>query len=161
MSKRPNCSKVKRSEKQIANQNRFREATKYGKHVKKDPEMVALYKQKKKSNQSVWNVSISDYMLKPKIKGIDFGGYVGVQGNKIVINAWDQFSVMKVKVKIKNEGGEVLEEGEARKTGYAGAFEWEYIVTVDNPGYKKGTIEVSVKDRPGNEVKESYELDGS
>ncbi|MGA3013844.1 MAG: hypothetical protein ABSD71_07390 [Bacteroidales bacterium] len=136
MSKRPDCSKVVRSPAQLANQDRFRKAVKFGKAANKDPERHEFYRKRKKSNQSAYNAAVSDFLLKPKVEAIDIGGYVGIQGNIIGIRAWDKYKVESVSVTIINKMGQLIEKGTAVARPFSGNREWDYKATVENADYK-------------------------
>ena len=82
LSKRPDCSKVVKTEAQKANMKRFAAATIYGKRVLSDPKLREKYRKKKKMYQSIWNAAISDFMLKPKVDAIDVKGYRDFRGMK-------------------------------------------------------------------------------
>ena len=80
LSKRPDCSKVVKTEAQKANMKRFAAATIYARKVLNDPKKVEYYRKKKKNYQSVWNVAISDFMSRPKVVAIDLNAIQGTQG---------------------------------------------------------------------------------
>jgi hypothetical protein len=161
MSKRPDCSKVVKSPAQLANQDRFRKAVKYGKAANKDPENHEFYRKRKKIHQSAYNAAVSDYLLKPKVESVDVGGYAGVQGNKISIRAWDKYKVESVIVMIINKMGQVIEKGPAVARPFSGGREWDYKATVVNIGYMGGRVEVRVMDKPGNVVQADIDIGGT
>jgi hypothetical protein len=161
MSKRQDCSKVVRSPAQLANQDRFRKAVIFGKAANKDPERHEFYRKRKKSNQSAYNAAVSDCMLKPKVEAIDIGGYIGVQGNKIGIRAWDKYSVKSVSVVIMNKMGLVIEKGTAVAKPFSGGREWDYKTTVKNADYKSCRVLVHVSDLPGNVVQAEIDVGGT
>ena len=154
MSKRPDCSKIVKSELQLKNQNRFTKAVKYASFVLKDPELYGYYKKKKRKNQSVWNAAISDYMSKPKVKSVNLNGYEGVPGNQIGISVWDKWQVKGVSIVIMNKDGREIERGDAVAKDFSGGMEWNYLVTAMNTDYKSSIIIAKVSDMPGNTVEE-------
>ncbi|MGA3012927.1 MAG: hypothetical protein ABSD71_02710, partial [Bacteroidales bacterium] len=85
MSCLPTTKNRKWSKAQLENQDRFRKATKYGHKVLADADLDLFYKNKAKENQSSWNASISDYLLKPVIETIDTSKYNGQKGDTIKI----------------------------------------------------------------------------
>lgn len=161
MSKRPDCSKVIRSERQSANNDRFKKAVKYGQYAIRTPELLKQYTKIKKSNQSAYNAAVSDFLLHPKIEAIDIGGYIGVQGNKIGIRAWDKYKVESVSVLIMNKMGQIIEKGTAVARPLSGGLEWDYIATQDNLDYKGGRVIVRVSDLPGNVVQAEVDVGGT
>jgi hypothetical protein len=161
MSKRPDCSKVIRSERQSANNDRFKKAVKYGQYAIRTPELLKHYTKIKKSNQSAYNAAVSDFLLHPKIEAIDIGGYIGVQGNKIGIRAWDKYKVESVSVLIMNKMGQIIEKGTAVARPLSGGLEWDYIATQDNLDYKGGRVIVRVSDLPGNVVQAEVDVGGT
>jgi hypothetical protein len=161
MSKRPDCSKVVRSEAQKANMKRFAAATIYGKKVLNDPRLREKYRKKKKMYQSIWNAAISDFLKKPKVQAIDLKGYKGQPGNTIGISAWDRFKMESVNVTILNDMGQVIESGPAVEKPLSEGMEWNYIATVMNFSYMGSRVVVRVSDLPGNVVQESVVVDST
>ena len=62
---------------------------------------------------------------------------------------------------IFNSIGEVIEFGEAVPREFSGNTEWDYMATVENPGYKTCRILVRAKDRPGNVVEAEVDVGGT
>jgi hypothetical protein len=158
MSKRPDCSKVIRSERQLANNDRFKKAVKYGQYAIRTPELLKHYRKIKKSNQSAYNAAVSDFLLNPKVEAIDIGGYIGVKGNKIGIRAWDKYKVESVSVVILNKMGQQIEKGAAVARPLSGSLEWDYTATVENVDYKSCKVLVRVSDLPGNVVQAEVDV---
>ena len=161
MSKRPDCSKVVRSERQLANNDWFKKAVRFGQYAIRTTEQLKHYTKIKKSNQSAYNAAVSDFLLNSRIEAIDIGGYIGVKGNKIGIRAWDKYKVESVSVVILNKMGLVVEKGAAIARLFSGGLEWDYKVTVENADYKSCRILVRAKDRPGNKVETEVDVGGS
>jgi len=161
MSKRPDCSKVVKTEAQKANMKRFAAAVIYAKGVLKDPELREKYEKIRKENQSTWNAAISNFLSKPKIEEIDLDGYKGLQGNVISISAWDKYKVAAVIVTILNFIGQVIESGAAIARPSSGNMEWDYKATVMNPSYKDSRVIVRVVDLVGNVVQETMVIDST
>ena len=145
MSKRPDCSKVVKTEAQKANMKRFAAATIYGKKVLNDPKLREKYKKKKKKYQSTWNAAISDFMTKPKVKAIDLKGYRGLPGNEIRISARNRFKFEAVIVTILNILGQVIEIGPAVARPSSEGMEWGYKAAVMNPSYKGCRVVVGLR----------------
>jgi hypothetical protein len=161
MSKRPNCSKVVKTEAQKANMKRFAAATIYGKKVLSDPMLREKYGKKKKMYQSIWNAAISDFMSKPKVQTIDVKDYKGLTGNELRISARDRFKFEAVIVTLFNIIGQVIESGRAVAMPLSDGMEWVYKTTVMNPSYKSSKVVIRVSDLPGNVVQETVVVDST
>jgi hypothetical protein len=161
MSKRPDCSKVVKTEAQKANMKRFAAATIYAKKVLSDPKKVEYYRKKKKIYQSVWNAAISDFMSSPKIVTVDLNAYRGLKGNVISVSAWDKYKVEAVNVMIYNDMNQLVESGPAFARSFSGSMEWDYKATVMNPSYRGCRVVVRVSDLPGNVVQEAVIVDST
>jgi hypothetical protein len=96
-SRYPDYSHIIRSERQVANQVRFRDATDYAKKVLANPELKAKYQKKVKGLQNAWNLAISDFMLQSKREKIDTSGYEALKRDLFNIS-------FKNKNLIKNRG---------------------------------------------------------
>jgi hypothetical protein len=158
MSSLPNFRNRKWSKAQLECQDRFRKATKFGHTVLADAELNLVYKNKAKENQSSWNASISDYLLKPEIETIDTSKYKGQEGDTIRVEAYDKYKVTSVIVMIINALGLQIEKGLAvqKPTG-----EWIYKISTENPDWKGSRVVVRVSDLPGNVVNGTVVLDGT
>ena len=158
MSALPSTRNRKWSEAQLECQDRFRKATKFGHTVLADAELNLVYKNKARENQSSWNASISDYLLKPVIETIDTSKYNGQEGDTIQVEAYDKYKVASVIVMIINALGLQIEDGAAvqKPTG-----EWVYKVSAGNPDWKGNRVVVRVSDLPGNVVQGEAVLDGT
>jgi hypothetical protein len=161
MSKRPDCSKVVKTEAQKANMKRFTAATIYGKKVLSDPMLREKYEKKKKMYQSVWNAAISDFMSRPKIQVIDMKDYKGLPGNELSISAQDRFKFEAVIVTILNILGQVIESGRAVARPSSDNMEWDYVVKEINPSYRGSKVVVRVVDLVGNVVQETAIVDST
>jgi hypothetical protein len=158
MSALPSTRNRKWSEAQLECQDRFRKATKFGHKVLGDAELNLVYKNKAKENQSSWNASISDFLLKPKIETIDTSKYKGQEGDTIKIEAYDRVKVASVIVMIINALGLQIENGAALQipTG-----QWVYKVSSENPDWKGNRVVVRVSDLPGNVVQAEVDIGGT
>jgi hypothetical protein len=82
----------KRSEKQVANNVTFGDATIYAKRVIIDPTLRCKYELRVKGLQNAWNLAIKDYMLRhrvKKIKGIDTSGYEELRRRGVNLSTWE------------------------------------------------------------------------
>ncbi len=150
-------SKIKfpRKSKSVKAQNakdRFKSAISWAKSTLMDPDMKTLYSKgitDKLSNAQT--VAVTDYMEAPKIHYVSLKDHHGIIGDKIRIKATDNFQVISVTVKITNAKGTLLEQGRATRYPRKPAM-WVYILTVANPDLNGTVINVTAKDRPGNET---------
>ena len=159
---RPDCSRIIRSEKQLAQNSKFGKAVKYAQFVVDNPELKAFYTRKKgDSRMSAYNAAISDYSLSSKIERIDVGDYQGMPGNMITVEAWDKWKVENVGIVIYNEAGEILEAGAAVPRDNSGALEWDYMATVQNVDYKTSRILVKVSGIPKKITEGWFDVGGT
>jgi hypothetical protein len=82
----------KRSEKQVANNVTFGDATIYAKRIIIDPTLRCKYELRVKGLQNAWNLAIRDYMLRhrvKKIKGIDTSGYEELRRRGVNLSTWE------------------------------------------------------------------------
>jgi len=145
VSKVPDMSRVKKSESQKSENNKFREATYYAKEQMADPVAKAEYKAKAKELQKPHNVAISDFYNPPQIRNIDISSLQ--ETKSIVVHAWDDFKVVRVEVEIVNQEGELLEHGTAVELR---EWFWKYNIQTDLPESIK--IVAHAWDKPGNKV---------
>ena len=158
MAKRPDCSKVIKTARQLEFINKFAKAVKYGLFVKDNPALCEYYS-KKRPDLSPYYAGISDYQSSPVIEHIYVIDYQGYPGDVVTVSAWDKFEIEGVGVVIFNALGEVIEFGEAVPREFSGNTEWDYTAAVENVDYKGGRIEIRIKDKPGNVIQEVIVLD--
>jgi len=154
MAKRPDCSKVIKTAKQVEINTRFAKAVKYAQFVLKNPALCKYYN-KKRPDLSAYNAAISDFMTRPVIERVDVTGYHGLPGNVVTVSVWDKWSIEGVSMVIFNVRGEIIECGAAVPRQFSGNTEWDYTATVENVDYKGGRVEIRITDRPGNVVQTS------
>jgi hypothetical protein len=160
MAKRPDCSKVIKTARQIEFMNKFAKAVKYGQYVLKNPAHCKYYS-KKRPDLNPYNSAISDYLSKPVVERVDVSGYQGLPGNIVTVSVWDRWSIEGVDMVVFNALGEIIEYGAAFPRQFSGNTEWEYTATVVNVDYKSSRILVLVKDRPGNVVEAEVDIGGT
>lgn len=147
VSPRADRSNVVPTETQIAHQNRFKEASRYGKRVMADAEARALYEGLAKERDiPIIALTIADFFNAPVIHEVDVFGYSGNVGDTITVTASDDVGVEKVHVSISAPDGSPIENGEAVESG-AGSGEWIYTATVQGQPVVK--IQAVAQDRPG------------
>jgi hypothetical protein len=118
---RPTFSQYRKfSEKQKAHQQKFQEATAYGKVMKRHPVYLALAEGTPKTG---YNIAVADWWHPPEILEVDLGGWRDGSGGAIRVKAQDDVRVVSVSVTIETASGKCLEMGEAQESG---ALWWEY-----------------------------------
>ncbi len=133
---------------QLAHQERFREATRYGKLALMDAPTRALYQaQAQARGLPVFAVMVADFFNAPTILNVDATEYTGAAGSKVLVLADDDFAVAGVQVKIM-AGSTLVEEGAAVETP-VDSGRYYYTATQAAPAGAL-TITVTVRDRPGN-----------
>ena len=137
---------------EVAHRLRFQQAAAYGKAVLLNPAARAYYTPltRKKEFLTVYNVAVGDYLKAPVINPLQTDTYQGQAGDVIRIPAFDSCGVTAVEVTITSAGGVVLEQGAAILP--AGEVLWQYSATATNGALAGSRIEVTAKDRPGNET---------
>jgi hypothetical protein len=160
MAKRPDCSKVIKTARQMEHMNSFAKGVKFGQFAKDNPRLCENYN-KKRPDLSAYHAAISDFMTKPVIERVDVSEYQGRPGDVVTISAWDKWNIEGVGVVIFNALGEVIEFGEAVPREFSGNTEWDYTAKVENPDYKSSLILVRAKDRPGNVVESEVDIGGT
>jgi hypothetical protein len=99
---------------QVAQQERFRLATVYGRAALADPATKALYEAKAAATGTpVFALAIADFFHAPAVDDIDLSAYSGQVGERIAIRAHDDFELVGVAVAIRKADGTVLEQGAA------------------------------------------------
>jgi hypothetical protein len=160
MTKRPDCSKVVKTVRQLEFMNKFAKAVKYGLYVIKNQELSNYYR-KKRPDMDPYHAAMSDYLSRPVIERVDVNGYQGLPGNVVTVSVWDKWSIEGVDMVIFNSLGEVIECGAAVPRQFSANTEWDYTATVKNVEYKGGRVEIRVKDKPGNVVQSGVIFNGS
>jgi hypothetical protein len=146
--KMPDFSGVVPTENQIAQQDKFRLATVYGKAVMANATTKAEYAAAGKSRQvPAFALAVADFLNPPVVDEIDLSGYTGKIGDKISIRASDDYKVASVSVAIRDQGGAVLESGATVKQTDGS---WQYTATSALAEGQAVSIEVSAKDAPGH-----------
>ncbi|MBK8901693.1 MAG: hypothetical protein IPM53_10955 [Anaerolineaceae bacterium] len=147
LTRRP-VSKKRPSPAQLAQREKFKQATLYGRLVSADPARKAVYFQQSEARQRpMFSLMIKDFMNAPVVEYVDVAKYRGAVGDEIVVLADDDFGVVAVTVTISNSEGTVLTEGAAVETP-VGSRRWVYVAeTAVTPPV---VVRVRAVDRPGN-----------
>lgn len=153
VSKVPDMSRVKKSEKQKVENNKFREAALYARSQMADPVAKAEYAAKIKGMQRAYNLAIADFYTPPEIRKVDITEFF--RNKKVIINAVDDFKVVRVSVEVYDANGNLMEEGEAYELA---EFMWEYTFVKVYSTENLYKLKVYAWDKPGNEATFSIEV---
>jgi hypothetical protein len=149
---RPKRKRGKPTEKVLAQQRTFKEASSYAKTAAANPEARALYATGRKGkHESSYTVALRDFMNPPEVSAIDATGYRGTPGDIILINATDDFKVTRVKLVVTDANGVVIEQGDAIDVSATRFNQWEYKAVSTNPSIPGTKIIAVAYDRPGNQ----------
>ena len=149
ISQKPDLSDVVPTEAQQAARDRFRQAALYGKLVLADPATKTLYeKAAKAKGQPVFSLTVADFFNAPSVNEVDLSGYGGAAGDKIIIQASDDFEVLTVNVALTDGEGNALESGAALETP-AKSGRWVYTAASAVATGTTVRIAVTASDRPG------------
>ena len=137
ISREPDFSRREFSQGQKEHQSRFQQAAAYARHAAKTQPIYAELA--RGTAKSAYNVALSDWFNPPEIQRIE------LKKGRIRVAASDNVLVTKVWVKITDEEGKLLEEGQA---GQVNAEWWEYPSS-----NMEGTVEATAWDLAGNKTK--------
>ncbi|MBC8315894.1 MAG: hypothetical protein ISR57_01505 [Bacteroidales bacterium] len=141
---------------QQQNRRKFANASQYAKHVLLEPGMLAAYSARAKNGLTPYNVALTDYLRSPWIEVIDAEKYAGNPGDLIRVQAFDDFNVTEVIVRINDASGNQIESGPCQVISHG--IWWEYTTTeaiASLPGVK---IIAIARDNPGNKTEETIIL---
>lgn len=135
---------------QLALQGQFRDGVKYANRAKVHDEARAIYATGiTRTNRSVYQVALTDYLKAPEIRRIVTDEYKGRTGDVIYVYASDNFRVSAVSVVITNSVGEEIEQGDAVLSEVLRNV-WIYTITSDNRSLEAKFITAKARDIPGN-----------
>lgn len=153
VSKIPDMSRVKKSAKQKVENNKFREAALYARSQMADPVAKAEYTAKIKGMQRAYNLAIADFYNPPEIRKVDITNFF--QNKKVIINAVDDFKVVRVSLEAYDANGTLIEAGEAQELA---EFVWEYNFLKDYDTEDLYKLTVYAWDKPGNKATFSMDV---
>jgi hypothetical protein len=132
------------NEAQLRQQKQFAEAAAYARAALADPVKRMLYEPAAaRKKTSAFNLAMRDKLLPPTIVSINLGCYSGKKGDRIVILASDDFGIERISLEIRNQAGELLEQGELR-----GGI--EYMARQDLAPDQLVLVEAAAFDHAGN-----------
>ena len=135
------------SAKGLAIQDRFKKALAYARSAMKDPDMKAAYAAAAPRGVSAFNFALGDAAGSPVVNKIDSTNYHGAVGDKLVIDATDNFKVTGVVVTIDSAAGALIESGNAVLDDNKN---WIYTATVANAAIAGSKITAVASDVPLN-----------
>ena len=121
------------SDKQVEQNNRFKQASAYARLASKTHPIYA--ERAAGTSKKAFHVAVADWFHPPEIR------MVYRHHDNIIVDATDDVQVARVIVTIANEQGETIEQGQAVQNG---SSVWEYRTIA------QGNIVVEVFDLPGN-----------
>ncbi|MBT1703170.1 hypothetical protein [Chryseosolibacter indicus] len=107
----------KQSVLQKSNRDKFREATRFAKHILQDPQKKSYYQQRAKKLKlpNAYTAAITDYMRKTEIKAVETQAFQNKRGAiKINVHKSD-FAVNKVRLILYNASDAMVETNLAEK----------------------------------------------
>ena len=138
------------SDKQKAHAKRFLKATRFANRMLANPATEAEYENGiTGSKYTARLVAMSDYFNAPEVDSINVDQYFGNPGDRIVIDATDDFKVTALKVTITDSTGTVIEQGDAGPDADEDPL-WVYAATKANTSIPGSTILAVAYDKPGN-----------
>lgn len=143
----PDMSNVTLTEKQKKENRRFSEAMAYAKSQMADPLCKAEYRARTKGMQRAHNVAIADFYHSPEIRNIDIKTFRGREGDSVIIQAVDDFKVVRVTVAITDANDVVQVTGDAVQKDER---TWEFKLTKTLPSTQGARMIVRAWDKPGN-----------
>lgn len=137
------------SEKQLAQNDRFKLAAAYGNLVKTDPALSAEYRLLCRGRMRPYHAALRDFLSPPAVTSIDLQAFTGQPGQLIRIIATDDTRVTSVEVLIRHATtSAILEQGAAGLS--VNADEWLYATSTVIPRGTAILVEATAADRPGN-----------
>ena len=110
---------------QAAQRERFRQAVLYAQRTLADPVAARPYQHAAaRTEKPLFALTVTDYLVAPKVESVDVSSYTGKSGDPIVIKARDDFEVTGVTVRL-TAAGALLEKGAATEDP-PGTGRWVY-----------------------------------
>lgn len=143
----PDRSGLEPSAAQTAVRSRFGLAAGYARAVFADPVRKQAYVLVAKARGvPAFALTLGDYLKPPVVQVLDLSAYQGHVGDLVGVEATDDVEVVGVTVAVRNDGGEVLEQGPAELVN----GRWQYAATVAIAAGETLTVEATATDRPGH-----------
>lgn len=135
---------------QEAQRERFQRAVAYAQATLADPLLKEEYTNLARTREvTAFALCVQDYLVSPRIHGVDLSQSTGQAGQPLRIQATDPVGVDSVRVTIPAADGSLVEEADAlRQPGDI----WLYITTATVPSGQAWPVTVAAADRPGNQA---------
>jgi hypothetical protein len=130
----------------LAHRAFFKLACRYARNMQLDDGLLALYTAGAGPGLSAYNMALRDFMKPPVVDFINVAAYKGLTGDRLIIEATDDFKVDKIRVAIHTPDGELLEEGDAEYI----RSNWVYYASEANSVLTGTRITATAYDLPGH-----------
>jgi hypothetical protein len=148
-----NGKKRRLTENEIAQRERFQQASRYASSVQNDEQLNALYSTRKRGkHESAYTVALADYHNAPKISAIIVNKCEAAGNDEIQVNASDDFMVIRVSIEIFAADASLIEKGDATQDKSKYIDGWFYIPAIAQPTQPGMKIIAAAYDRPGNKT---------
>ncbi len=137
-----------RSPAQMAQMERFRQASAYAKLALANPGLKTAYRALCHDHLTPYNLAVRDFLTPPQVKIVHLDAYTGQPGQGLRIEAWDDFEVVEVEVAMRDPDGQTIETGWAERNPTTG--EWTYVSQVPVAAGRTVLVEVMARDHPGH-----------
>ena len=148
MAKMPRKNTRPVSAAQSAVRRKFKVACRWAKLALQDPDTLAAYQAQASGMKTPFVLAVTNYLRPPEVRSIVAMGYSGAAGGKICVEAFDDFRVTGVTVKITDASGTVIEQGPCQEDLAADC--WVYTATVSVTSTAGATITAEASDFPGH-----------
>jgi hypothetical protein len=134
---------------ELLNRSRFEAAVRYVRRIGQDPALYGPYQAAAKvTGKRARDLAHADFWHPPSVRDIDFVSYTGHASDSILIDAVDDFEVVRVRVTIAALDGTVLEEDEAHFD--PSVSQWRYLALEEIAPGQTVVVHITALDRPGN-----------
>ncbi len=143
-----------RTDKQIVQRDKFKDAVAYAKTVLVQPDVLKYYDAVAKNlnnGASPYNLAVKDY-LKPSVGYIDMSDYKGLVGNRVKIYTDSILPITAVSIRVM--ANDVLVESVMAEQ--VGANEWAYTAQKGTTDLSNTSIEVTYVNSLGRKVVKTY-----
>lgn len=120
----------------------------FARHAMQNKILYDHYAATVKPGERAFNKAFADAYHPPKINSIALNDYRGQKGDRIAIDASDNFKVVRIRVALVDEHNNVIEKGCARK--YASGNKWSYKAKRDIADLSDLHVRVTAFDLAGN-----------
>ena len=131
-------------------QKSFKLAVIYARKAMTNPQLKEAYAAARRDNQSAYNVAFMDAYKGPELSDLRTDEYKGTIGDKIIVQAIDNFRVTNVKFKLLSADGTELENGDAIED--ENGYDWIYTSKKNNSSLPGTIIQVTAEDIPKNKA---------